>query len=65
VDSFDVRDGTAKSHPASANGTPGAAYVADVGAGEPVGARDVAEIGAGSQLTVRPRSFVLLLAQPS
>jgi isoamylase len=60
VDSFDLRADTAKSHPASANGTPGVA-----GSGEPIVARDAAEIGAGSQLTVRPRSFVLLLAQPT
>ena len=63
VDSFDLSADTAKPHPASAQGTPGAAAVA--GAAEPAGARDAAGIGAGSRLTVRPRSFVLLLAQPS
>ena len=69
VDSFDLRAGTAKSDTASANGTPGAGGTpgaADVaGAGQPAGTRDAADIGAGGQLTVRPRSFVLLLAQPS
>ncbi len=60
VDSFYLGADTAESHLANANDTPGAA-----GAGEPIDARDAAEIGADSQLSVRPRSFVLLLAKPS
>ena len=69
VDTFDLRAGTANSDTASASGTPGAGDTpgaADVAsAGEPAGTHDRADIGAGGQLTVSPRSFVLLLAQPS
>ncbi len=69
VDTFDLRADTANSDMASAGGTPGAdgtPGAADVaGAGEPAGTRDGADVGAGGQLTVSPRSFVLLLAQPS
>ncbi len=61
VDTFDLRADTAKSD--SASGTPGAVDAA--GAGEPDGTRDGAGVGAGGQLTVSPRSFVLLLARPS
>ncbi len=59
VDSFDLGADSAKPDPAGANGAPGV-----ISAGESIGAHDTAGIGAGGRLTVRPRSFVLLLAQP-
>ncbi|MGE5287463.1 MAG: glycogen debranching protein GlgX [Micromonosporaceae bacterium] len=58
LDSFDLDADAAKPRPASADGAAGV-----VGAGESMGAHDADRIGAGSRLTVRPRSFVLLVAQ--
>ncbi len=70
VDSFDLAAGTPRSHTAAANspatapGTPpGVADAAEPPA--PADVTDVAAVGAGGKLIVKPRSFVLLLAQPS
>jgi len=51
------RAATANSHTASANDTADASATPSMA--------DEASVGADGQLTVRPRSLVLLLAQPS
>ena len=57
MDSFDLGADTANSHTARANDTADASATPSMA--------DEASVGAGGQLTVRPRSLVLLLAQPS
>ena len=54
IDSFDLGADTANSHTASANDTAEASATPSMA--------DEASVGAGGQLTVRPRSLVLLLA---
>jgi len=54
IDSFDLGGDTANSHTASANDTAEASATPSMA--------DEASVGAGGQLTVRPRSLVLLLA---
>ena len=60
VDSFDLGADGAMSDPDSGGGTDGPAGPA--GAGEGADAGDAAALRAGGQLTVGPRSFVLLVA---
>jgi isoamylase len=68
VDSFDLGADTANPHTADACDVSAATSptgAADVSTGAPIGVPDTAEIGAGDQETISPRSFALLLAQPS
>ena len=68
VDSFDLGADTANPHTAGACDVSAATSptgAADVSAGAPISVPDTAEIGAGDQKTISPRSFALLLAQPS
>jgi isoamylase len=60
LDSFDLPAETASCQPAGANDTAGAAGMAS--SGTPAGPAGPAQVRASDHLTVRPRSFVLLLA---